>query len=48
MKCDWKEVLVVKTDVVAVQAEVMADLLQVKQIMVLLLNMSKERLGPVW
>jgi len=47
MKCDRKEFSVVKADVVAVQAEVMADLLQVKEIMVLLLNMSKERLDPV-
>ena len=47
MKCDWKEVLVLKADVVAVQAEVMADLLYAIAIIVLLLNMSKERLDPV-
>jgi len=43
MKNDRKEFAQVKADVVAVQTEVMADLLQVKEIMVLLLNMSKER-----
>jgi len=47
MKSDRKEFSVVKADMVAVQAEVMADLMQVKEIMVLLLNMSKERLDPV-
>jgi len=45
MKSDRKEFAQVKADVVAMQAEVMADLLQVKEIMVLLLNMSKDRLG---
>ncbi|MBV5345881.1 MAG: hypothetical protein JZU63_10395 [Rhodoferax sp.] len=45
MKHDRKEFLQVKAEVEAVQAEVMADLLQVKEIMVTLLEMSKDHLG---
>jgi hypothetical protein len=45
MKNDRKEFLKVKAEVEAVQAEVMADLLQVKEIMVTLLEMSKDHLG---
>jgi hypothetical protein len=41
---DRKEFLQVKAEVEAVQAEVMADLLQVKEIMVTLLEMSKDHL----
>ena len=45
MKHDRKEFLQVKAEVEAVQAEVMADLLQVKEIMVTLLEMSKDHIG---
>jgi len=45
MKTDRKEVVEVKAEVEAVQAEVMADLLQVKEIMVTLLEMSRDHLG---
>jgi hypothetical protein len=47
MKHDRKEFLQVKAEGEAVQAEVMADLLQVKEIMVMLLDMSKDYLGSV-
>lgn len=45
MKNDRKEFTQVKSEVQAVQAEVMADLLQVKEIMVTLLDMSRDHLG---
>jgi len=45
MKSDRKEFALVKGEVEAVQAEVMADLLQVKEIMVTLLDMSRDHLG---
>ena len=45
MKTDRKEFTMVKAEVEAVQAEVMADLLQVKEIMVTLLDMSRDNLG---
>ena len=45
MKTDRKEFTMVKAEVEAVQAEVMADLLQVKEIMVTLLDMSRDHLG---
>mmetsp|Transcript_45096 Transcript_45096/g.94562 ORF Transcript_45096/g.94562 Transcript_45096/m.94562 type:complete len:894 (+) Transcript_45096:64-2745(+) len=45
MKNDRKEFSQVKAEVEAVQAEVMADLLQVKEIMVTLLDMSRDHLG---
>ena len=45
MKNDRKEFAMVKSEVEAVQAEVMADLLQVKEIMVTLLDMSRDHLG---
>lgn len=45
MKSDRKEFIQVKAEVEAVQAEVMADLLQVKEIMVTLLDMSRDHLG---
>lgn len=45
MKSDRKEFIQVKAEVEAVQAEVMADLLQVKEIMVTLLEMSRDHLG---
>jgi len=45
MKSDRKEFSQVKVEVEAVQAEVMADLLQVKEIMVTLLDMSRDHLG---
>jgi len=45
MKSDRKEFAQVKAEVEAVQAEVMADLLQVKEIMVTLLEMSRDHLG---
>jgi hypothetical protein len=45
MKNDRREFLQVKTEVEAIQAEVMADLLQMKEIMVTLLEMSKDHLG---
>lgn len=45
MKNDRKEFAQVKAEVEAVQAEVMADLLQVKEIMVTLLDMSRDHLG---
>jgi hypothetical protein len=45
MKNDRKEFLQLRAEVEAVQAEVMADLLQVKEIMVTLLEMSKDHLG---
>ena len=45
MKSDRKEFAGLKTEVEAIQAEVMADLLQVKEIMVTLLDMSRDNLG---
>jgi len=45
MKNDRKEFALVKAEVEGVQAEVMADLLQVKEIMVTLLDMSKDHLS---
>ena len=45
MKSDRKEFALVKAEVEGVQAEVMADLLQVKEIMVTLLDMSRDHLG---
>jgi hypothetical protein len=45
MKNDRREFLQVKAEVEAIQAEVMADLLQIKEIMVTLLEMSKDHLG---
>ncbi len=45
MKSDRKEFAALKTEVEAIQAEVMADLLQVKEIMVTLLDMSRDNLG---
>ena len=45
MKNDRKEFTALKTEVEAIQAEVMADLLQVKEIMVTLLDMSRDNLG---
>lgn len=45
MKNDRQEFGQVKVEVEAVQAEVMADLLQVKEIMVTLLDMSRDHLG---
>lgn len=45
MKNDRREFLQVKAEVEAIQAEVMADLLQMKEIMVILLEMSKDHLG---
>jgi len=45
MKSDRKEFALVKTEVEAVQAEVMADLLQVKEFMIHLLEMSKDHMG---
>jgi hypothetical protein len=45
MKSDRKEFAYVKAEVEAVQAEVMADLLQVKEIMETLLDMSRDHLG---
>ena len=42
---DRKEFALVKAEVEGVQAEVMADLLQVKEIMVTLLDMSKDHLS---
>lgn len=45
MKNDRKEFVQMKVEVEAVQAEVMADLLQVKEIMVTLLDMSRDHLG---
>ena len=45
MKSDRKEFALVKAEVESVQAEVMADLLQVKEIMVTLLDMSRDHLG---
>jgi hypothetical protein len=44
MKSDRKEFALVKAEVEAVQAEVMADLLQVKEFMIHLLEMSKDHL----
>ena len=46
MKSYRKEFAQVKAEVEAVHAEVMADLLQVKEIMVTLLDMSRDHLGP--
>jgi hypothetical protein len=45
MKNDRKEFALVKAEVEAVQAEVMADLLQVKEFMIHLLEMSKDHVG---
>merc|ERR1719253_2421381 len=45
MKSDRREFSQVKAEVQAVQAEVMADLLQVKEIMVTLLDMSRDHFG---
>jgi hypothetical protein len=45
MKSDRKEFVQVKAEVEAVQGEVMADLLQVKEIMVTLLDMSRDHLA---
>lgn len=45
MKSDRKEFALLKTEVEAIQAEVMADLLQVKEIIVTLLEMSRDNLG---
>ncbi|KAL7482382.1 hypothetical protein ACHAW6_008048 [Cyclotella cf. meneghiniana] len=45
MKCDRKEFALLKAEVEAVQAEVIADLLQVKEFMIHLLEMSKDHLG---
>jgi hypothetical protein len=45
MKSDRKEFALVRSEVESVQAEVMADLLQVKEFMIHLLEMSNENLG---
>ena len=45
MKNDRKEFALVKAEVDAMQAEVMADLLQVKEFMIHLLEMSKDHVG---
>jgi hypothetical protein len=45
MKSDRKEFALVRSEVESVQAEVMADLLQVKEFMIHLLEMSNDNLG---